>query len=237
LKFRWTLIALNLLALVGLAFLYPQLMISPGALTPAHAHLATTCFDCHSPLRGADGARCVQCHSVRDIGLRTTLGSPIKRATVKSSFHQALITQDCLACHGEHQMAQRGHKPFSHSLLRAEIRGGCQDCHRAPDNDLHRQIATGCGQCHGDRAWKPANFEHDKLFRLDSDHRVSCATCHIKGNYQRYTCYGCHEHSKTKVLAQHREEGISDIDNCVRCHRDARADASESEADAGRERD
>jgi hypothetical protein len=37
-------IALNLVALVALAFVYPHLMVSPGPLVKGHAELATDCF-------------------------------------------------------------------------------------------------------------------------------------------------------------------------------------------------
>ena len=34
-----------------------------------------------------------------------------------------------------------------------------------------------------------------------------------------YTCYGCHEHSRSKIREEHLEEGIRDYENCVECHR------------------
>jgi len=46
-------VAANLVVIVALAFIYPHLMLSPGPLMPAHAQLATDCFACHTPLRGA----------------------------------------------------------------------------------------------------------------------------------------------------------------------------------------
>ena len=45
-------IALNLLVLVALAFVYPHLMVSPGPLVKGHAELATDCFACHAAWRG-----------------------------------------------------------------------------------------------------------------------------------------------------------------------------------------
>ena len=67
-------IAANLVVLVALAFVYPHLMVSPGRSSPAHAELTTDCFACHAPLRGAAAERCIACHAVADIGLRTTKG-------------------------------------------------------------------------------------------------------------------------------------------------------------------
>jgi formate dehydrogenase maturation protein FdhE len=56
---------------------------------------------------------------------------------------------------------------------------------------------------------------------LDGNHNVSCATCHASGDYTRYTCYGCHEHTPNAMIAKHAEEGIQDLASCVRCHRSA----------------
>ena len=66
--------SVGVLALVALVFVYPHLMVSPGPLVPGHRALATDCFACHAPLRGASSAKCVQCHATTDIGLRTTHG-------------------------------------------------------------------------------------------------------------------------------------------------------------------
>lgn len=289
-RWLWHLIAANLVVLVALAFVYPHLMMSPGALSGGHADLATDCFACHAPLRGAASERCMACHVVADIGLRTSKGVPIvkadasasgtaangpvvkgkAKAAVKTSFHQELIEQDCVTCHSDHagpRLTQRSRKPFSHDLLKAATRERCESCHAAPGNDLHRrfdqgcakchqarswtpasfdhalltkadqgrcatchkapadtlhrQIVGNCGSCHTARAWTPATFDHDKYFVLDRNHQASCTTCHAAGNYRRYTCYGCHEHTAAKVRAEHEEEGITKLDNCVRCHRSA----------------
>ena len=81
------------------------------------------------------------------------------------------------------------------------------------------------------KAWKPATFDHARYFRLDRDHAVACATCHVGNDYARYTCYGCHEHTPARVRAEHAEEGITAFEHCVECHRSA------SEADERGERD
>jgi hypothetical protein len=289
-RWLWTVIAANLVVLVALAFVYPHLMVSPGALAAGHAELATDCFACHAPLRGATSERCISCHAVADIGLRTSKGVPIvkaavppnglaanrtinsgkNRAAVKTSFHQELIEQNCVNCHSDHggpRLTQRSRKPFSHDLLNVATRERCESCHIAPANQLHRrfdgscvqchktrawtpagfdhalltkadqdscanchkppadtlhrQIVGNCGQCHMSQAWTPATFDHDRFFVLDRDHNASCATCHVANNYSRYTCYGCHEHSVARIRAEHEEEGIGNLDNCVRCHRSA----------------
>jgi len=234
------LISANLLVLIVLALIYPHLMVSPGALLPGHAELATDCFACHVPLRGAASELCVKCHALPDIGLRTTKGVPLPQRSVKTSFHQDLIEQDCMACHSDHQapkLSQPSRKPFSHSLLRTATRDQCASCHKVPTDNLHRQIKGNCKQCHSQDRWKPATFDHDRLFVLDGDHDTKCVTCHASDDYSRYTCYGCHEHRPEKVRAEHLEEGIRDFENCVECHRSASEKPREKGSDDRRERD
>ena len=229
-RWLWVVIATNLLVLVALAFVYPDPMLSPGPLVAEHQALATDCFACHTPLLGVTADRCIACHALPDIGLRTTKGVAIKVvsasgvAPLKRSFHQELTEQNCVACHSGHagpKLAQRSRKPFKHALLRTAVRDRCESCHTAPSNDLHRNQGVGCAKCHKDEAWKPATFEHDKLFLLDEDHNTACVTCHAAGDYSKYTCYGCHEHTPSNVRGKHIEEGIQNFDNCVECHRNA----------------
>lgn len=218
-----------LLGVLALSFVDPRRMLSPGPLVKAHAHLASDCFACHAPFRGADPARCVACHALPDIGLRTTQGMAIPARAGspglrKTAFHQQLITQDCMACHSDHAgpaLERRSRVAFSHELLRAPVRERCETCHAAPDNPLHRQIDAGCARCHQVKAWTPASFDHKRFFQLDRDHDTRCLTCHTGGDFSRYTCYGCHEHRPDKIRREHQEEGIKDFENCVACHRSA----------------
>ena len=224
-------IAANLVVLVALAFVYPHLMVSPGALVQGHAELATDCFACHAPWRGAASERCISCHALPDIGVRTTKGAALARTVASSgaktsvgtAFHQELVEQDCMACHSDHagpKLTQRSRKPFSHALLRTSVQQRCESCHAKPADTLHKGLTAGCAQCHSVQRWKPATFDHAKLFVLDRDHQTTCETCHTNSDYSRYTCYGCHEHTPANVRREHEEEGIRDFQNCVECHRD-----------------
>lgn len=242
-RWLWIVIGANLLVLLALAFVYPHLMVSPGPLVPEHQALATDCFACHAPWRGAAAERCIACHALPDIGLRSTKGVPITQAKIgkstamKRSFHQDLIEQDCMACHSDHagpRLTQRSRKPFAHTLLQAATRERCESCHTAPSDSLHRNLATGCGQCHQAGAWKPATFDHDQRFLLDKDHNVSCVTCHTARDYRQYSCYGCHEHTPAKVRSKHVKEGIQNFEDCVECHRSA--DAEPTRGSGGKDR-
>ncbi|MBK6470751.1 MAG: class III cytochrome C family protein [Betaproteobacteria bacterium] len=245
-KPRWGLwvIALDVVALVVLIFVYPHLMIGAGPLLAGHEPVAADCFACHAPLRGAATARCVGCHEPAQIGLRNTLGVALPAsARLKVSFHQELLRDDCMACHTDHRGAVQPaelRRRFSHELIKPSAQLACEGCHRAPEDSLHRQVAGDCQACHGTQAWKPATFEHTKFFELDKDHDTACATCHVpsagRTDFKTYTCYGCHEHTPAKMRDEHTEEGITNFDNCVECHRNARDEPGKGARGEGRPR-
>jgi hypothetical protein len=218
-------IAANLVVLVSLAFAYPHLMVSPGSLSRGHTELATDCFACHAPWRGAAAKRCIKCHAPVDIGLRSTKGVALPQRGLKTSFHQDLVEQDCVACHSDHagpRLTQRSRKPFSHELLRVAVRDRCESCHATPKNDIHRDLTVGCGQCHRVQAWKPATFDHALL-----TNNTGCTNCHkapsdslhrqVQGN-----CGQCHATTAWKPATfEHGKFFVLDRDHdttCVTCH-------------------
>lgn len=216
-------LAVNLIALTVLVFAYPHLMVGPGKLIPGHKQLDTDCFACHAPFSGADSIRCTSCHKVADIGRLTSKGEPIVQPLSTTPFHQKLINQDCTACHSDHAGAKRYRIQgrFKHDQLQKETRDQCHGCHKVPTDSLHQNITGNCAQCHSQDKWKPATFDHFKLFELDRDHNVSCVTCHLRSDYRNYSCYGCHEHTPEKIRREHIKEGIREYNNCVECHRNA----------------
>lgn len=239
-------LAANLIVLAILSFVYPHLMVGPGKLIPGHGKLETDCFACHAPFFGTTTERCVVCHKPEEIGKLTTLGQLIQKPLTGTPFHQKLLKQDCLACHSDHAGVKRFRIAgrFNHGLLQADTRKECQSCHKSPRDSLHEQITGNCSQCHSMESWIPATFEHEQYFVLDRDHNAKCATCHLRNDYSRYTCYGCHEHSPENIRRKHIEEGIRDFNDCVECHRSADEHdirmpeaGREREKGRGRERD
>ena len=228
-------IAATLIGLTVLVFLYPHLMVSPGPVIPAHANIEASCFSCHSPFRGASADRCITCHKVADIGLRTTAGKTVQRAAPVTPFHQGLTAQNCMDCHTGHTntvLTSMGRPAFSHALLNAAIRQNCASCHVAPKTAVHSGATGQCTQCHGQDHWKPATFDHTRFFALDQDHNAPCLTCHTTSDRRQYTCFGCHEHTLSNIRAKHIREGIPNFTNCVSCHKSAHGEARE-----GRERE
>ncbi len=277
-KIIFLIAAVALAALVLLTILNPYSMISPGDPIDAHAELATDCFACHTPFIGSRSAKCIDCHKVEEIGLKTTKGLDISREKKSVVFHQELIEDDCVSCHSDHRgvKAFRPISQFSHNLLKPTLQKQCDSCHSNPVDDLHRQIKGNCGECHTLDSWTPASFEHEeyfllkpimqkqcdschsnpldklhrqvkgncgqchtydawspatydhnKYFRFDRDHTTECRTCHRDDDYSNYTCYGCHEHSRSKIREEHVEEGIREYENCVECHRSGDEDEAE----------
>jgi hypothetical protein len=164
---------------------------------------------------------CISCHEVADIGLKTTKGVPIDREKKNVAFHQKLVEEDCVACHSDHR-GVRAFRPigqFSHELVQSDLQEQCDGCHSNPGDALHQKIKGNCSQCHTQRAWLPATFDHERCFRFDRHHDTDCVTCHVNNDYANYTCYGCHEHSRSRIREEHIEEGICDYENCVECHR------------------
>ena len=216
-------LAVNLLALTVLVFVYPHLTVSPGKLIPGHRQLDTDCFACHAAFTGASSELCIACHKPADIGRLTTKGLPVTKTLTSTPFHQRLQADNCVACHSDHAGVKRYRTEgrFDHALLRKETRDLCHDCHKSPADALHREITGNCGQCHRQDKWVPATFDHNKYFVLDRDHTTRCVTCHVRNDYSRYTCYGCHEHTQENIRREHIKEGIRDYDNCVECHRSA----------------
>ncbi len=222
-------VAINLVALLLLALFVPHLMIAPGKPIDAHVGLTTDCFACHTPFIGSTADKCIECHKVDDIGLKTTKGLPIAKEDKNVAFHQKLLEADCVACHSDHKgvKAFRPISQFSHKLLIPELEKQCDSCHQNPKDTLHQKIKGNCQQCHTQDGWLPATFDHVKYFRFDRDHDTDCATCHVNNDYTAYTCYGCHEHSRSKIREEHVEEGIYDYESCTECHRSADEDEAE----------
>jgi hypothetical protein len=228
---RSAVLAVVLLLLYGgISYWKRESMLSPGHLLAEHADIERACFRCHSPFRGADTARCVSCHRIDAIGLRTVSGATLFRAGIP--FHRYLLEGSCAACHTDHAGPDSAEAlgRFEHTLLMTSALEECSDCHerKRPADAIHTGMKGACGACHDTAAWTPATFEHERYFRFDPQHPEDCQTCHTTpANLAVYTCYGCHEHTPRNVRSEHLEEGISEFENCETCHRSADEEEAE----------
>ncbi|NTV02017.1 MAG: hypothetical protein HGB04_04430 [Chlorobiaceae bacterium] len=202
----------------------------------------------HGMLEAGQSANCVTCHRDDRPGdeiHRSQSGCGECHGTNRwkpATFDHTKVSasgKQCVSCHGQdrpsdnlHRVSQTGcgechatnrWKPatFDHTKVSASGKQ-CVSCHGKdqPSDELHRVSRAGCGTCHGTNRWTPATFDHNRYFPLQGEHRASCRTCHTDpADYRKYTCYGCHEHSPSRIAAEHREEGIGNYQNCIRCHR------------------
>lgn len=138
--------------------------------------------------------------------------------------------QDCYFCHSqddEHNgefgsQCETCHNPsnwedatFDHNRFSTST--ACVNCHAEPQEHAG-QFGTDCAACHSTTAWEPASYNGPHTFPIrHGDGDGSCQTCH-PNSLTTYTCYGCHEHTEANIAGEHREEGISDFQNCIECH-------------------
>ena len=207
---------------------------SPTGFDLIGGHAEVACKDCHqdATFQGANPA-CISCHA-SDEPHEGQFGTDCLLCHTVFSWddihfdHSGTYAQDCLACHQSDSPAN--HYPgqcsachttsawlpasFNHAAVGAT---DCLACHTSdrPANHYNGQ----CSTCHSTSGWLPASFNHT----FPTNHggaKAQCQLCHTSANYSSYTCYGCHEHSVSDIRSEH--EGISNLDNCIRCHWDGR---------------
>lgn len=185
-------------------------------------HNEVACEDCHkNDVFAGTPKDCYSCHQQDD-------------------EHNGKFGTECSVCHNPNDWedATFDHTRSNFPLTGAHVNAACEDCHKndqftgldttclachAEPAEHAGQFDTDCVACHSTNAWTPAAFNGQHTFPLNHGEggTVSCATCH-PSSYQVYTCYGCHEHTESNISSKHREEGISNFENCVECHADGR---------------
>jgi hypothetical protein len=204
---------------------------SQAAFPLTGAHLVVPCEECHieDVFVGTPG-ECVACHTQDDA-------------------HSGAFGESCGECHNT---ANWGEALFDHSQATFPLTGAhlglpCQSCHLEDvfvgtagecsachvDPSYHLGLFSGtCDHCHSTLAWRPASFDQSHTFPINHGESgmSPCQSCH-PDSLSTYTCFVCHEHSPVGIENEHREEGISDFQDCVRCHPTGREDEYEGEDD------
>ena len=167
------------------------------------------------PLKGKHGSvKCGSCHTkpVKEWVLPTTCIGCHK----KDDTHKALLGEKCADCHVETGWANvrfQHERDAGFALKGKHSTATCAACHKEPthvkappsscigchrDDDPHkRQLGDGCGQCHGETAWKTAvRFDHDLTdFPLLGKHDgLGCVDCHATPAFLDAdpVCASCH---------------------------------------------
>ena len=165
------------------------------------------CYSCHAKddeHKGDFGQDCGQCHSADDWANAT-----FDHSKSKFPLTGAHADVDCDKCH-----------------VNGEFKGtaaDCVSCHEEPGfhaNAFGAQ-STQCAVCHTTTAWTPAEFPlaHDAI-PIDhgaEEQMPSCKTCHPT-DVNTYSCYGCHEHSESRVQGEHEGLPAAELADCIRCH-------------------
>lgn len=219
----WVSLAATLALGAAAIVLFPFHSLTPGTLREGHRAQKNDCFSCQTLLAGAPAAKCSVCHRTADMGLRSVKGELLPNARPRSQLIHKVVGGECAACHTEHggRLGPNATRRFTHELLPASLAGGCAACHSAdrPTDSLHAAASAECTPCHATKGWKPATWDHDRSFRFDRHHPARCLDCHRPGTGMKvYSCTGCHEHSPDRLESKHREEGITNLDKCRRCH-------------------
>jgi hypothetical protein len=174
---------------------------------PSFAAAPTTCSACHAKddaHKGQFGIDCGGCHKAT-AWLDVTFDHS-KTAFPLDGRH---LTTTCAQCH-------------TNGVFKGTPTT-CAACHQAPATHAGTFFTGGCADCHTTAGWKPATLSNH-TFPIDHGGAVSdCAVCHPT-NYGAYTCYGCHAHNEADIRARHLDEGITNVQDCVKCHPNGRGE-------------
>ncbi len=206
-------------------------VLMPGKVIAGHAKYEQECDKCHLKFKKeAQDSLCLDCHKETAQDVRA-----------KTGYHGRIKIEACRICHTDHKgrdvnIAPFDQKTFDHAktdygLAGAHVKveckkchvpekkyreapGGCNDCHKK--DDKHKgNLGPKCAECHTDKNWKEARFDHSKTkFDLTFKHiDVKCKDCHANDVYKNtpVTCVGCHR----KDDKQHRGRLG---DKCEPCH-------------------
>jgi hypothetical protein len=191
-------------------------------------HQKQRCGDCHTSIRfkptnrdcggchpepdihrGQLGTLCAVCHDPRDWSfIRTGHDVPIPRF---GGAHDGIA---CVKCHPGGRLLA-GTAPL------------CITCHRN-DDIHHNALGPKCGDCHTQRAWLGARFNHERVgCDLTGVHRMlPCLDCHKGGNYTSLApvCIACHRSDALRadvIRAADPSRGIPahlGFSTCSDCH-------------------
>jgi hypothetical protein len=174
------------------------------------AHLAVQCAQCH--INGQYSGTPTDCWSCHQQDYQNTA----------DPNHQAAgFSHNCLQCHNMNgwEGGSFDHNGTGFPLTGAHVNVNCASCHV---NNQYQNLATDCwschqsnynaatnpnhvagnynhdcAQCHTTQAWSPAQYDHNlSSFPLTGAHvNVSCAQCHINGQYTGTPtdCWSCHQ--------------------------------------------
>jgi hypothetical protein len=200
-------------------------------------HNKVRCSDCHTSLHFKPTPReCGKCHGEPDVH-RGQLG------TLCTSCH---VTDDWKLIHTGHDVPTPrfggAHDRVACVACHpgGRLLGGtgqlCITCHR--NDDIHHNVlGPRCGECHTQRTWAGAHFEHNRVgCDLLGVHRLlPCVDCHVGGNFAAVAsnCIACHNKDRARGSAT----GVNHANffTCASCHNTIFFGPSSTATPGGRE--
>ena len=212
----------------------PALLVAPGKLARAHAHLEGKCDSCHVPFKGIPDSACLACHEKTASRIQEGRGPHAVFA------RQGPQGKRCVSCHSDHKgpghnMTPPVGEPFDHqvtgfTLAGAHVRAACAKCHPTANgstrwtelardcvgchqrNDVHSgTLGKRCDACHSEESFKAVRHgraEH-KVPLSGAHAALDCTRCHGNGAHlsPRWSCGDCHNQSHGGTRAP-----------CATCH-------------------
>jgi len=143
------------------------------------------CIGCHKKddkHKGTLGNKCADCHTEAD-----WKQAKFDHDTTKFPLTGKHVDVKCVDCHKDN--------------VYKDTPKNCYACHRKIDDQKGHKGLYGekCDTCHGTKAWKPANFNHDtdtKYVLRGKHHNVACKDCHTGNLYTEklhQECNACHK--------------------------------------------
>jgi len=212
--------------------IFPYLTINPGVLTENHLALKNDCLSCHTLGEGVKTKKCVGCHQLSMIGVKSVSGKSRDIINSKSNLlHNSIIKIQCTDCHTEHNGLSRQNATlnFKHETLAPDLQKECVKCHspQKPEDEIHILLKAECSNCHNTSGWKPSHFKHEML----GDKKNECRSCHENKRPDNnlhdqigktIQCVQCHTTNGWKPSTyDHSKLFIFDRDhpgNCSNCH-------------------
>jgi hypothetical protein len=140
------------------------------------------CVSCHrkdDKHKGRFGDKCQTCHNAKAWDVPTFDHDKDTKYPLRGKHRQAR----CDTCH-------------SGNLYRDKLQTACVACHKKDDKHKN-SLGEKCGDCHGERDWKEARFDHGQSrFPLRGKHdEIECKACHKSPVFRDtpMNCIACHK--------------------------------------------
>ncbi len=201
------------------------------------AHQTTACVECHANGYAGTPTACASCHT------------PDYNQSTNPNHVSLSIPTDCAMCHTTDGWQPAGFPIHNNYYVlkdaHAAIANDCAKCHNGNYNNTPNTCAgchmpeynqalnpkhaaagfpTTCDDCHTQKAWSPANFNHDGMYFpiYSGKHKNKwdmCTDCHTTpGNFTSFSCTVCHTNPTTNNHHQGVPGYTYSSPACLQCH-------------------